>query len=201
MTIPFFIGGYFRDRKQGYEVVSMSERGMVIRYDDGTHEQIPAESMKVKARIYYNILSDFRVSHPVITDEYFWSLGFLAGHARFEAELPRHVVDRFLQQYRDLSGENTSTAHPCVMTLGDVDKYGAELRVYFPTPPRELDFGPDIEVRAGQTDGIKRINNNALWNKLVGLGFRVGSDHDCDLIRNSIPHEKRYLFDEGLNGE
>lgn len=198
MKHPFFVGGYYRDRKQGYEVISMSAEGMVVRYDDGTQEKVGVESLKIKARIYDNILSDFRVNHPVATDDYFRTLGFLARHARFEAELPNRVVDQFLEQYHRLSGVATSTAHPSVMSLGDVDKWGPELRMYFPTPPRELDLGPDIDVRSGQNDGIKRINNNALWNKLIRLGFRIGKDHDIGIIRESIPHDKRYLFDEGL---
>ncbi len=200
MKHPFFIGGYYRDRKQAYEVITMSEPGMVIRYDDGTEEDVGPESMIIKARIYDNILSEFRVNHPITSDDYFWSLGFLAGHARFEAELPNRVVDQFLEQYSRLSGEKTSITHSSVISLGDVDKWGPELRIYFPTPPREVDFGPEIEVRTGQSDGIKRINNNALWNKLIRLGFRIGKDHNCDAIRNSIPHEKRYLFNEGLLG-
>lgn len=198
MAHPFFVGGTFRDRNQGYEVISISNNGMTIRYDDGTQTSIGRESMEIKGRIHNNILSEFRVNHPLSTDDYFWSLGFLAANARFDAELPNHVVENFLGHYHRWSGERTSIDHPNVMLLGDVDKYGAELRIYFPLPTRQLDLGPDIEVRAGQSDGIQRVNNNALWYKLVRLGFRVGSVHDRGSIRNSIPDEKRYLFDEGL---
>jgi hypothetical protein len=200
MKHPFFVGGYYRDRKQGYEVISMSAEGMVVQYDDGTQEKVGLESMQIKVRIYDNILSEFRVNHPVTSDDYFRSLGFLATHARFEAELPNRVVDQFLEQYRRLSGEATSTAHPSVISLGDVDKWGPELRIYFPTPSWKLDFGPDIDIRSGQTDGIKRINNNALWNKLIRLGFRIGKDHDVNMIRDSIPHAQREFFDEGTDG-
>jgi hypothetical protein len=191
MKHPFFVGGYYRDRKQGYEVISMSADGMVVRYDDGTQEKVGLESLKIKARIYDNILSEFQVNHPSASDDYFRSLGYLARRARFDAELPDRVVDHFLEQYRLLSGVAASTAHSSVISLGDVDKWGPELRIYFPTPPRKLDFGPDIEVRSGQTGGIKRINNNALWNKLIRLGFRIGKDHDVGMIRDSIPHAQR----------
>ena len=86
-----------------------------------------------------------------------------------------------------------------MISLGDVDKWGPELRIYFPTPTRSLDFG-DIDIRAGQSDGIKRINNNSFWNKLIRLGFRIGKHHDTNAIRGTIPPEKRYLFDEGVLG-
>lgn len=200
MANPFYVGGYYRDRTQGYEVVEMSGQGMTVRYDDGSTERIGRDSMDIKARIYANILSEFKIAHPVTTDEYFWTLGFLAAHGRFDAELPNQVVDRFLQQYRHLSGEATSIEHPNVMRLGEVDKWGPELRIYFPDPPQKVDLGPGVEVRAGQTDGMNRVNNNTLWNKLIRIGFRVGKDHDCESIRNSIPDEKRHLFDEGMGG-
>lgn len=199
MPNPFFIGGYYRDRRQSYEVIDMSATGMVVRYEDGTQERIGSESMAIKARIYYNMLAEFRVNHPILTDDYFWSIGFLAGNSRFEAELPNQVVAPFLDQYSRLSGENLVADHPLVISLGEVDKWGPELRIYFPTPPRDLDFGPGIEVRAGQTDAIKRINNNSFWNKLVRIGFRIGKNHDVNLIKNSIPPEKREHFEKGLN--
>jgi len=155
--------------------------------------------MAIKARIYNNMLAEYGAKHPVDSEAYFRSLGFLAAKSRFEAELPNRIVGNFLDQYKRLTGDELSASHPNLISLGDVDKYGAELRIYFPDPPIELDFGPGIEVRAGQSDGMKRINNNSLWNKLLRLGFRIGKDHDHQQIRESIPQEKRYLFDEGLH--
>ena len=104
MNHPFFIGGYYRDRQQGYEVVDMSAQSMTVKYDDGTVEKLGSDSIRIKARIYDNMLSEFRISHPLTTDEYFWSLGYLAGHSRFEAELPNQAINSFLEQYRRLSG-------------------------------------------------------------------------------------------------
>ena len=173
---------------------------MVVQFDDGKQEQISIQSMEIKGRIHNNILAEYCVSHPVTSDEYFWTLGYLSDRARFDAELPNHVVTNFLAHYVNWSGEKVTTEHPNVMLLGDVDKYGAELRIYFPNPPKDLDFGPGIEIRAGQNEGIKRVNNNGLWYKLVRIGFRVGERHDSAAIRNSIPPDKRYLFDEGKLG-
>ncbi|MBK6589361.1 MAG: hypothetical protein IPG22_13800 [Acidobacteria bacterium] len=200
MKHPFFVGGQFRDRNQGYEVISISDGSMVVRYDDGKQEKIGAQSLEIKGRIHNNILAEYRSSHPSTSDDYFWTLGYLSDRARFDAELPNHVVANFLSHYTSWSGETVTTEHPSVMLLGDVDKYGAELRIYFPNPPKDLDFGPGIEVRAGQTEGIKRVNNNGLWYMLVRIGFRVGDRHDNEVIRNSIPPDKRYLFDEGKHG-
>ena len=201
MKHPFIVGGYYRDRVQGYEVVSMTDRGMVVQYDDGTRAEIARGAMDIKARIHNNIQAEFHTNHPISTDQYFRSIGFLSGNSRFDAELPNHVVSNFLEHYNSLTGDTVSVSHPNVILLGDVDKYGAELRIYFPSKHPKLDFGPGIDVRAGQTDGIERINNNALWFKLVGLGFRLGKDHDRESIRGSVPHDKREFFDEGLESD
>lgn len=197
---PFFVGGTYRDRKRGYVVTELNGNGMTIEYDDGEVQTLNANSMAMKARIYNNIMAEYRRNHPSASEPYFETLGFLAAHSRFDAELPPQSTANFLSQYQALTGERASSGHPGIAMLASgSDKWGSELRVYFPTPPFELDFGTPVQVRSGQEPGIFRVNNNRLWTKLVALGFRLGTDHDVARIRATVPPGMQGAFDRGYS--
>ncbi len=194
---PFYVGGYYKDRAQGYEVIDISPKGMKIKYDDGTVKVIGIESVATKARIYQNIIAEFKSKHLSDTDAYYWTLGFFAKNARFIAELPANSVTGFLNQYTELTGEKITANHTGITTLGDVDKWGKELRIYFPDTDKKIDLGVDIDIRKGQTPNIKSINNNSVWTKLIGMGFRLGYDHNVEEINKFIPKDKRTAFEDG----
>ncbi|MFN7943801.1 MAG: hypothetical protein U0Z53_00365 [Blastocatellia bacterium] len=193
----FFVGGYFRDRKQGYTVAQITDSGITIRTDDGKIITLDKSATLLKAQIYKNIISEYRNKHPVLTHSYFRSLGFLSKNARFEAELPKKAVTGFLTTYSNLTGEHINVNHIGISLLGDVDKWGAELRIYFSTPGFEPDLGPGIDVRAGQSPDIWRINNNSLWQRLVAVGFRLGNSHDIQKIKETVPAEMMNSFMQG----
>lgn len=194
---PFFVGGYFRDRNQGYTVLEITDKNIRIRYDDNTTAILDAKSVGIKARIYTNIINEYSRNHPSQTASYFETLGYLSLHARFEAELPGKSVHNFLNDYQTLSEERIDINHPGIFILGEGDKWGAELRVYFPETSHSLEFGPGVQVRAGQTSGILRINNNDFWKRLVAVGFRLDTNHEVEKIRESIPREFQDSFDKG----
>ena len=194
---PFYVGGYYRDRNQGYEVLEMNNDGMKIKYEDGTIEKINLSSVQMKAHIYNNILAEYRFTHLAETDNYFWTLGFLSVNGRFDAEIPNKAMQNFLDQYKQLTGERISSNHVGISSLGEVDKWGPELRIYFPVTEKTIDLGSDATVRDGQTSNIKRINNNSIWNKLVRIGFRLGQKHDIEQIKKSIPKDKLVAFESG----
>jgi hypothetical protein len=196
-NIPFFVDGHFRDREQGYTVLELSDNGMKIRYDDGTTETLDADRVQIKARIYTNILGEYRRLHPITTEAYFETLGYLSRHGRFEGEFPPKSVGNFLIGYERLTGERVNETHKGIFLLGDGDKWGAELRIYFPDTQHKLEFDPGVEVRAGNQPGVSRINNNAFWMRLIAMGFRLDTGHDVDQIRKNIPPEKLASFEKG----
>jgi len=93
--LPFYVGGYFLDRNQGYIVTELGSDHMVVKYDDGTEEVLNREDMQIKARIYNNMISEFKDHHPDTSDDYYRTLGFLASNSRFNAELPAESVSNF----------------------------------------------------------------------------------------------------------
>lgn len=200
INTPFYIGGYYRDRNQGYEVLEMNSKEMTVKYDDGTVQKIGIESIKIKARIYENMLAEYKFKHLSNSDKYFWTLGYLSSNGRFDAELPNKAVSNFLSQYQKLTDSQVSSSHAGISSLGDVDKWGPELRIYFPVTHKEIDLGEGITIRDGQTPNIKRINNNAVWNKLVRMDFRLGNNHEVEKIKNSVPKDKQSFFEAGQKG-
>jgi hypothetical protein len=195
---PFYVGGNYRDRKQDYVVTDLSPGSMTVEYEDGTVQTLDAGRIEIKARIYNNIRAEYRSAHPAVRDSYFETLGFLSAHARFDAELPPRLASNFVNQYHTVTGVRISSEHPGVVVLASgADKWAPELRIYFPTPPLELDFGTEVQVRAGQGPGISRVNKNSLWWRLAALGFRLGSDHEVSQILDTIPPERHAVFERG----
>lgn len=196
--LPFHVGGYFLDRDRGYTVTELDSEHMKVEYDDGTIEVLDREGMQIKARIYANMKSEYEDNHPDTSDDYYRTLGFLAQQSRFDAELPEQSVSNFLENYQTHSEEQITSDHPGIDLLGDVDKWGPELRIYFPVTDLNLRFGQDVQITPGPDLGTLRINNNNLWMRLIRIGFRLGRDHDIEAIRETIPPDKIALFEEGL---
>jgi len=198
-NLPFFIGGYFLDRNQGYSVIELTENSMKIEYDDGTEEILNKERAEIKARIHKNIISEYSYYHPEASEEYFKTLGFLSNNGKFEAEIPKRSITNFLDNYEIHSGERVTPDTDGIIILGDVDKWGPELRIYFPNPNFNFYLGQNIEIRSGNVPELSRINNNNLWMRLIRIGFRLGKNHNIESIRGTIPPDQINNFEIGLS--
>ena len=149
-----------------------------------------------------NILAEQKCAHPYQSAGYFEALGFLAKHADFQAEVPPQSQPHFEQNYSSLTG-----THPVLHRDGyfpiriqtTYDKWGPELRIYFPDPGRGLDLPSDVEIRSGSTPEVVRINNNGFWWRLIKVGFRLGRNHQIAEIRQRIPRQYQPDFDGGYN--
>lgn len=89
-----------------------------------------------------------------------------------------------------------ATKGPTAALRDSHDKWGAELRIYFPDQG-VLEFPPSVEIREGNKTGQLRINNNGFWWQLIGAGFRLGTGHALGRIRDSVPPSFRARFDAG----
>lgn len=125
-------------------------------------------------------------------------LGYLAKNSRFDAEVPGPSLKSFRKNYETNAGKGVVVNDNDIITLGDVNKWGPELRIYFPEPSFDLEFGPTVDIRPCPQPRQKRINNNKLWMILIRIGFRLGAKHDINTIEKNIPSEKGKFFREGL---
>lgn len=197
----FFEGGTFVDRQGTYVVNQIGATGMIITYEDGASEFVGASTLPIKERIHQNIYGEFARKHPSTKEEYFFTLGFLARYARFKAELPEHTVNGFKANYEAATGKSFPAIHPDIRYEFNPDIWGAGLRIIYPKPDFELDFGSEVEVEEQkQSTNMMIVSRNKLWLMLVELGFRLGVDHDVDRIRKSILDKKdQKFFEKGLN--
>lgn len=197
----FFEGGTFVDRQGSYTVINIEPRGMQIKYENGFREFIPESRLSIKERIHQNIYGEFARKHPSTKEEYFFTLGFLARYARFRAELPEHTVKGFTTNYEAATGLPFPVMHEDIRYEFNPDIWGAGLRIIYPKPDFELDFGSEVEVEEQkQSTNMMIVSRNKLWLMLIELGFRLGTDHDVDRIRKSILNEKdQKSFDKGYN--
>jgi hypothetical protein len=198
MPHPFIIGESYFDRNGDYVVVAISEGSITCRYDDGSEKTVDIET---KTRIYKNILGEQRSLHPYQSPGYFRTLGFFARHADFQAEVPPQSQSSFEDRYAMLTGVHPELQrdgyYPVDVQTGN-EKWGPELRIYFPDGLCKIDVPDGIEVRSGSADKIVRINNNGLWWRLIGIGFRLGKHHAVASIQNTVPKEFLKAFNDGL---
>ena len=197
MTFSFEPGKQYADRKGVYEVLSITGKSMRIRYEDGTELD---QTVEIKTRIHQNMLSEGRAVHTSEAPEYYRFIGYLAKHGRLEAEVPESSSVNFRNRYRQGTGQDPETqpGYSRISTTNANDKWGAELRIYYPARDGvEFVFPEGVEPKAGTRDGELRINNNSFWHRLVHAGFRMGPHQDSNAIRESIPHQHRQSFDEG----
>lgn len=200
----FFEGGTFFDRVGCYTVNKIDSNGMQITYENGEAEFVDASRFDIKARIHQNIHSEYTRKHQSTNDAYFRTLGFLARHSRFKAELPEHTVKGFTGNYEQLTGELFPATHEDIRYEYNPDIWGPGLRIIFQEPNFELDFGMDVGMDVDDiihsSINVITLSRNKLWLKLISLGFRLGTDHKVDQISNSILNKSdRKFFEEGLN--
>ena len=194
---PFMVGDQYFDRLGSYEVLEIKGDKIRIRHEKS--REVMAD-IKVKARIYENILGETRALHPHQSAAYFRTLGFLARRGEFHAEIPPKSQAPFEEKYRNMTGYRPvlhKDKYFPVDAVRDYDKWGLELRIYLPDR-NDLEFPPDVELRSGTASRTFRINNNNYWWQLVRVGFRLGTGHDVENIRESVPSDFRVNFDEGL---
>ena len=194
---PFIVGEQYFDRRGSYEVLEITRDNIRIRHEDGRET---VSSIGIKARIYANILVEGRALHPHQSAAYFRTLGFLAGSGEFHAEVPRRSQAPFEEKYRNMTGYRPGLHEDkyfLMDTVTNYDKWGPELRIYLPDRD-DVEFPPGVELRSGRNPGTVRINNNNYWWQLVRVGFRLGTGHEVEHIRESVPLEFQADFDEGL---
>lgn len=205
----FLVGGRYRNRQREYEVVDITGSQLRVMYDDGSEGLLDAET---QARIIGNMERESMAFEPyqgagasVQNRQYFRSLGFLASRiTMMEAIVPPRAQRGFVQTYREITGTPPRDgAVGYYVHYEQVDKWGNELRITFDASVTELeglDFGPNVEpVENPGNVGISwRINRNAFWWNLLGLGFSMGNYQEVNTIRQRIPHAYQNDFENGI---
>jgi hypothetical protein len=198
MPNPFIVGERYLDRKGEYTITRLEGGKVAYRYDDGTEK---VSDVEVKARIYLSILAEQKSVHPYQSSRYFWSIGFLARHGEFQAEVPPQSREGFEENYLMLAGTRPTLhnrGYYPIHIRTTCDKWGPELRIYFPDKGHKMDFPADVEVHPGNEPGVLRINNNRFWWQLVRAGFRLGLHHQIDRIREGVPIKYQSDFEGGF---
>lgn len=207
VQVEFAVGETYANRQGQYTVLEVRGSKLSVHYDDGTLATLDANFQR---RITENMLRELASLTRGIGVEtgdsqrrFMLSVGFLARRSDLQAEMPWKAVVPFVEKYKDLTGRTATPGDTSFYILNDprVDKWGPELRIYFEATPSQLNelyFGEYIRARDGQHPGLYRINNNALFYKLLELGFVLGPLQAIDRIRNRIPATLRDMFDLGV---
>jgi hypothetical protein len=194
----FVVGEGYRDRLGEFTVKNIENNKITIEYDNGTRA---IRDIEILERVCRNVLIEQRGMHPFQSNDYFRLVGYLAAHADFQAEVPPQSQRGFEEQYLLVTGtrptEHSQGYYP-IQIVTVWDKWGAELRIYFPQTNVIFDLPPRVEIRSGSAPGILRINNNQFWWQLVRVGFRLGKVHDIDSLRRTIPPQYLDNFENGL---
>ncbi len=206
-NFEFVVGETYSNRQRQYTVLDIQGTTLLVMFDDGSTGTLGTE---IQRRIIANmvlelksITRDVGPGSPDLRRKFISSIAFLAACADLQAEVPPQSRDGFERKYKDIKGKGISPAvsgyYP--MVGHDVNKWGPELRTYFYATPSQFDelyFGEYVEARDGTKPGQYRINNNAFFYQLLGMGFDLGPDQDVDKIRQKIPMSLRSDFDRGV---
>ena len=195
---PFIPGERYEDRRGEYTVLKIAGDVMTIQYADGSQRD---DNVQIKSRTYRNILIEQRAQHPLLSDGYFFTVGFLAIKSEFNAEVPPQSQQGFEERYFLSAGTRPALHRDGYFPIQietTWDKWGSELRIYCPANHPPLELPPDVELRDTPDPGLVRINNNALWWKLVNIGFRLGKGHRIDEIRATVPRQFQTSFERGV---
>jgi hypothetical protein len=207
-AIVFIVGSRYANRNGEYEILSIDGDKMLIRYDDGTSQEV---SVSTQARISKNmaieasLVSPYHISQEAKNKKFYESIGFLASHATMlEAIVPPHSLKGFVKDYSNIKGTNPRDGQAGFYVHNPyADKWGCELRVTFSATKIERDnliLGPDVNIVIDPANTNSwRINNNGFWWSLLRFGFEMGYKQNIAIIRNSIPSKYRENFDNGVN--
>jgi len=204
----FLVGGRYANRRGEYEVLSIDGDRMLIRYDNGTSQEV---SVSTQARISQNmaleatLVSPYPASQEARNQQFYESVGFLAVRATMlEAIVPPHSLDGFVRDYANVKGVAPRSGQTGFYVHNPLaDKWGCELRITFAATENEnadLDFGPGVNIVIDPANGNSwRINNNGFWWTLLRFGFEMGTSQNVGVIRSLIPLQYRNPFDAGGN--
>jgi hypothetical protein len=203
----FAVGETYSNRQRQYTVLGIQGTKLLVRFDDGSTGTLDTEvQRRIIANMALELKSLTRGVDPANLDlrrKFIFSIGFLATSADLQAEVPPKSRASFERKYRDIKGRNIPpTVTGYYPLIGDdINKWGPELRIYFYATEAEIDelyFGEYVEVRDGTQPAQYRINNNAFFYQLLGMGFDFGPEQDIDRIQQSIPASLRGEFDCGV---
>lgn len=204
----FLVGSRYANRRGEYEVLSIDGDKMLIRYDDGTRQEV---SVSTQARISQNMaleatrVSPYPASQEARNQQFYESIGFLAMRATMlEAIVPPHSLDGFARDYANIKGVAPRSGQAGFYVHNPLaDKWGRELRITFTATENEnadLDFGPTVNIVIDPANVNNwRINNNSFWWSLLRFGFEMGSAQYLDTVRALIPFQYRNSFDSGVS--
>jgi len=195
---PFIVGERYFDRNGEYTVVRIDGDRITVRYDNDREAE---GNLEDRARIYRNMVAEYRVPHPLISTGYFRMLGFLAAHAEFQAEVPPQSQQAFEENYYSLTATRPvlhQRGYYPIQVQQPGDKWGPELRIYLPEPGIDFELPVSVQLRAANAPDLVRINNNTFWWQLVRIGFRLGRTHLTETIRGTVPPAYSGAFEAGL---
>lgn len=90
-----------------------------------------------------------------------------------EAEGKPEKLANFIREYNAYYSPSVNMNTDGIMVLGDVDKWGVELRLYLNYRPSFMSVTGN---RAYRSEYPYRINDNALIREMFELGYRIGQN-------------------------
>ena len=203
-NIIFEKGWRYRNRFGWYEVLSVGEKDMRVRYESNRKEQVL--DFQLQRRILSNIVSEEISAKPYQDDDsnrrYFITLGYLVKHGFIEAIIPPDSKNGFDNNYYKIKNHYPSDEQSGYYVHHDnVDKWGVEMRLSFKMPSKiptnELAFGSIVRIVNSPNESKLRINNNSLCWRLLEIGFDLGENHNLAIIEQNIPEQNRSDFITG----
>lgn len=222
----FVVGERYASRAGVYEVLAIAGGMVRIRYEQGLEMTLPAQGLWAQWQAL-QAARDVKTptSRPGAAPRtapsaaprsagakgkakrggeasFYFTVGYLAVGCEIAAVVAGRDYAAFAQRYRILTGRSLVTPHPG-LTVHErpTHRMGAELTVRFPADPAvlaELDFGEGVRIEPMEPGGWYGVRQTEAVERLLRLGFDLGSTAGPAPIRERIPAEHRPAFDRGV---
>lgn len=222
----FVVGERYASRAGVYEVLAIAGGMVRIRYEQGLEMTLPAQGLWAQWQALQTArdvkapasrpgaaprLAPSAAPRPAEARgkakrggeaSFYFTVGYLAAGCEIAAVVAGRDFAAFAQRYRILTGRSLITPHPG-LTVHErpTHRMGATLMVRFPVEPTvlaDLDFGEGVTIEPMEAAGWFCVRQTEAVERLLRLGFDLGSTADPGPIRERVPVEHRGAFDRGV---
>jgi hypothetical protein len=134
---------------------------------------------------------------------FYTSVGYVAAGCEIVVSVAGRDYPAFAQRYKILTGRNLVTPHEGLdVHERPTHRMGADLSLLFPADANTrsyLDFGKDAPIEPADEPGQYRVTRTDTIERLLRLGFDLGTNNTPAAIRANLPEVQQINFDRGIS--
>lgn len=196
--IIFAVNAVKQNEKGNYRIRSINHKtGMMnVQYIDGVYNgsaqdlDMEGQGRYLHRKAVENLRTHGLVPAFSVDRDKIFSLGVLAANGYISLQTPEDEKNYVIKKYHSITGEDP-TNHPGLDVVKNLkSKWHYQLRIKLHTNVNEeiakqLDLGEKAKVHLTRSGSFEINSSDLVWH-LITLGFRLGTDHDINKIKENV---------------